>query len=92
MKPVSITGVKEQIKPIVDELRGIEVEAVYLFGFYAKGNANKRDEIALQRVKVATLKSYLDIQPMIKRHCIHVLSFQEDKHCQKVRGEYKGGP
>ena len=49
MNPVSITGVKEQIK-------------------------YKRDEIALQRVKVATLKSYLDIQPMIKRHCIHILS------------------
>jgi len=26
----------------------------------------KRDKIALQRVKVATFKSYLDIQPMIK--------------------------
>jgi len=34
----------------------------------------KRDEIALQRVKVDTLKSYLDIQQMIKRHCIHILS------------------
>ena len=33
----------------------------------------KRDEIALQRVKVATLKSYLDIQPMIKKHCIRIL-------------------
>ena len=75
MKPMSIMGVKEQIKSIVDELRGIEVEAIYLFGSYAKGNANKRDKIALQRVKVATLKSYLDIQPMIKRHCIRILKF-----------------
>ena len=136
MKSVSITGVKEQIKSIIDELRGIEVEAIYLFGSYAKGNAKpisdidisvitkrnvprnikeeilsnssknidisifwdlpptirfrvfkegkllyKRDEIALQRVKVDTLKSYLDIQPMIKRHCIHI-----------VRGEDKGDP
>ncbi len=29
----------EQIKLIVDELRRDEVEAIYLFGSYAKGNA-----------------------------------------------------
>ena len=45
MKPVSITGVKEQIKSIVDELRGIEVEAIYLFGSYAKGNAKPISDI-----------------------------------------------
>lgn len=129
MKKALVTGSEEQIKLIVDELRRDEVEAIYVFGSYAKGNAKpisdidisvitkrnipknikeeilsnssrnidisifwdlpptirfrvlkegkllyKRDEIALQRVKVATLKSYLDIQPMIKRHCIHILS------------------
>ncbi|PHP45141.1 nucleotidyltransferase [Methanosarcinales archaeon ex4572_44] len=128
MKTMSMHEVKEQIKPIVDELSGIEVEAIYLFGSYAKGNAKpisdidicvltkknitknikenilsnsskkidisifwdlpptlrfrvfkegkllyKKDEISLQRVKITTLKSYLDIQPMIKRHCIHIL-------------------
>ena len=132
MKTVSITSVKEQIKSILDELRDIEVEAIYLFGSYAKGNAKpisdidicvltkrdipkrvkeeilsnsskkidislfwdlpptirfrvlkegkllyKRDEMVLQRVKVATLKSYLDIQPMIKRHCIRILGLGE---------------
>ena len=128
MKTMSMHEVKEQIKPIVDELSGIEVEAIYLFGSYAKGNAKpisdidicvltkknitknikenilsnsskkidisifwdlpptlrfrvfkegkllyKKDEISLQRVKITTLKSYLDIQPMIKRHCIRIL-------------------
>ena len=128
MKTMSMHEVKEQIKPIVDELSGIEVEAIYLFGSYAKGNAKpisdidicvltkknitknikenilsnsskkidisifwdlpptlrfrvfkegkllyKKDEISLQRVKITTLKFYLDIQPMIKRHCIHIL-------------------
>jgi predicted nucleotidyltransferase len=130
MKKLLIRDIKEWIKLIMNELRSNdEVEAIYLFGSYAKGNAKpisdvdicvlternipkrvkeeilsnssknidisifwdlpptirfrvfkegkllyKRDEIALQRVKVATLKSYLDIQPMIKRHCIHILS------------------
>jgi len=45
MKPVLITGVKEQIKSIVDELRCIEVEAIYLFGSYAKGNAKPISDI-----------------------------------------------
>ncbi len=113
------------IDGIVNELKkNKKVDAVYLFGSYAKGNAKpfsdidicvitergvskkvkeeilshsskkidismfwelplmirfrvikegkllyKKDEIKLQRVKVDTLKSYLDIQPMIKRHC-----------------------
>ena len=130
MKKMLIKDIKEWIKLIMNELRSNdEVEAIYLFGSYAKGNAKpisdidicvltkrdipkrvkeeilsnssknidisifwdlpptirfrvfkegkllyKRDEIALQRVKVDTLKSYLDIQPMIKRHCIHILS------------------
>lgn len=129
MKRALVTDSEEQIKLIVDELRRDEVEAIYVFGSYAKGKAKpisdidicvltkrnipkrvkeeilsnsskkidisifwdlpptirfrvfkegkllyKKDEIALQRVKVATLKSYLDIQPMIKRHCIHILS------------------
>jgi len=128
MKTVSITGVEEQIKLIVDELRRDEVDAIYLFGSYAKGTTKpisdldicvltkraipkrvkeeilsnsskkidislfwdlpptirfrvlkegellyKRDEMVLQRVKVDTIKSYLDIQPMIKRHCIRIL-------------------
>jgi len=130
MKKMLIRDIKEWIKLIMNELRSNdEVEAIYLFGSYAKGNAKpisdidicvltkkniptrvkeeilsnssknidisifwdlpptirfrvfkegkllyKRDGIALQRVKVATLKSYLDIQPMIKRHCVHILS------------------
>lgn len=129
MKKMLIRDIKEWIKLIMNELRSNnEVEAIYLFGSYAKGNAKpisdidicvltkrnipkrvkeeilsnsskkvdisifwdlpptirfrvfkegkllyKRDEIALQRVKVATLKSYFDIQPMIKRHCIHIV-------------------
>ena len=129
MKKMLIRDIKEWIKLIMNELRSNdEVEAIYLFGSYAKGNAKpisdidicvltkrnipkrvkeeilsnssknidisifwdlpptirfrvfkegkllyKRDEIALQRAKVDTLKSYLDIQPMIKRHCIHVM-------------------
>jgi len=64
MKGALITGSEEQIKLIVDELRRDEVEAIYLFGSYAKGTANKKDEIALQRVRVDTIKSYLDIQLM----------------------------
>ncbi|WRQ72874.1 MAG: nucleotidyltransferase domain-containing protein [Methanosarcinales archaeon Met12] len=33
----------------------------------------KKDDLTLQRAKVDTLKSYLDVQPMIKRHCSHIL-------------------
>jgi len=130
MKKMLMWDIKEWIKLIMNELRSNdEVEAIYLFGSYAKGNAKpisdidicvltkrnipkhvkeeilsnssknidisifwdlpptirfrvfkegkllyKRDEIALRRVKVDTLKSYLDTQQMIKRHCIHILS------------------
>ncbi len=37
-----------------------------------------KEELLLQRLKVATLKSYLDIQPMIKRYCTHVLRVSEN--------------
>lgn len=33
----------------------------------------KKSDLTLQRVKAETLKSYLDIQPMIKRHCSRIL-------------------
>ena len=33
----------------------------------------KKDDLTLQRVKADTLKSYLDVQPMIKRHCFRIL-------------------
>ena len=117
----------KKIRPIVEELKRGEVQAIYLFGSHAKGSArptsdidicvitNKdiprsakeeimsnssrnidvplfwdlpptirfrvfqegkllytKDELSLQRIKVDTLKSYLDIQPIIKRHCAHV--------------------
>jgi Predicted nucleotidyltransferases len=133
----SVTNSKEdnlqKIKPIIDELKREEVQAIYLFGSHAKGNArptsdidicviaNKnvtksvkgeimanssrsidisifwdlppvirfrvfrdgkplyaKDELSLQRLKVDTLKSYLDIQPMIKRHCTHVLKVNKN--------------
>jgi len=121
-----------KIKSVVDELKREEVQAIYLFGSYAKGNARPssdidicvitekkiprsvkekimsnssrhidislfwdlppvirfrvfreggllyaKDELSLQRLKVATLKSYLDIQPMIKTYCTHVLRVSE---------------
>jgi len=123
----------ERIKPIIDELKREQVQAIYLFGSYAKGNARPssdidicvitekkiprsakeeimsnssknmdislfwdlpqtirfrvfregrllyaKDELSLQRLKVATLKSYLDIQPMIKRYCTHVFRVSEN--------------
>jgi len=133
----SVTSSKEEnlqkIKPIIDELKREEVQAIYLFGSHAKGNArptsdidicviaNKnvtksvkgeimanssrnidisifwdlppvirfrvfrdgkplyaKDELSLQRIKVDTLKSYLDIQPMIKRHCARVLKVNKN--------------
>jgi hypothetical protein len=37
-----------------------------------------KDELSLQRLKVDTLKSYLDIHPMIKRHCAHVFKVSEN--------------
>ena len=122
----------ERIKPIIDELKKEEVQAIYLFGSHAKGNARPtsdidicvitrknipkrvkeeimsnssrhidislfwdlpqtirfrvfregkplyaKDELLLQRIKVATLKSYLNIQPMIKTYCTHVLRVSE---------------
>ena len=128
MKKALITGIEEQIKLIADELKRDEVDAIYLFGSYARGNAKpisdidiciitkrdvpkpvkedilsnsskkvdisifwdlppmirfrvlkegkllyKKDEIALQRVKIDTLKSYLELQPMIKRNCIRIM-------------------
>jgi len=121
-----------KIKSVVDELKREEVQAIYLFGSHAKGNARPSSdidicvitekkiptsakgqimsnssknidislfwdlpptmrfrvfregkplyikvELLLQRVKVDTLKSYLDIQPMIKRYCTHVLRVSE---------------
>jgi len=123
----------KKIRPIVEELKRGEVQAIYLFGSHAKGSArptsdidicvitNKdiprsakeeimsnssrnidvslfwdlpptirfrvfqegkllytKDELSLQRIKVDTLKSYLDIQPMIKRHCAHVFRVSEN--------------
>jgi predicted nucleotidyltransferase len=127
-----VGALSEQIKLIVEELRRDEVDAIYLFGSYAKGNAKpisdidicvltkrdipksikeeilsnsskkidisifwdltptirfrvfkegkllyKKGEMVLQRVKVDTIKSYLDIQPLIKRHCIRILGLGE---------------
>ena len=79
MKPVSITGVKEQIKSIVDELRGIEVEAIYLFGSYAKGNAKPISDIDISVItkrnhsyieffkKISVVKRFVDrIKEVIK--------------------------
>lgn len=37
-----------------------------------------KDELLLQRLKVDTVKSYLDIQPMIKRYCTHILRVSEN--------------
>ena len=123
----------KKIRPIVEELKREDVQAIYLFGSHAKGSArptsdidicvitNKdiprsakeeimsnssrnidvslfwdlpptirfrvfqegktlytKDELSLQRIKVDTLKSYLDIQPMIKRHCAHVFRVSEN--------------
>ena len=123
----------KKIRPIVEELKRGEVQAIYLFGSHAKGSArptsdidicvitNKdiprsakeeimsnssrnidvslfwdlpptirfrvfqegkllytKDELSLQRIKVDTLKSYLDIQPIIKRHCAHVFRVSEN--------------
>lgn len=128
MKEALIMEYEEQIKPILGELMRDEVEAIYLFGSYARGNAKptsdidicvltgrnipkqvkeeilsnssrgvdisifwdlpptirfrvlkegkllyKKDEIGLQRIKVDTLKSYLDIQPRIKKYCVRIL-------------------
>ena len=36
-----------------------------------------KDELLLQRIKMGTLRSYLDIQPMIKRYCAHTLGVSE---------------
>ncbi|MDI6902805.1 MAG: nucleotidyltransferase domain-containing protein [Methanocellales archaeon] len=33
----------------------------------------KKDDLTLQRVKAEILKSYLDVQPMIKRYCSRIL-------------------
>jgi len=123
----------QKIKPIIDELKREEVQAIYLFGSHAKGNARPnsdvdicvitekevtrsvkqeimanssrnidisifwelppvirfrvfrdgkplyaKDELSLQRIKVDTLKSYLDIHPMIKRHCTRVLEVSKN--------------
>lgn len=38
----------------------------------------EKDEIGLQRVKVDTLRSYLDIQPLIKKHCVRVLGMVKE--------------
>ena len=128
MKEALIMEYEKQIKPILGELMRDEVEAIYLFGSYARGNAKptsdrdicvltgrnipkqvkeeilsnssrgvdisifwdlpptirfrvlkegklryKKDEIGLQRIKVDTLKSYLDIQPRIKKYCVRIL-------------------
>jgi predicted nucleotidyltransferase len=37
-----------------------------------------KDELSLQRIKVDTVKSYLDIQPMIRRFCAHVFRVSEN--------------
>jgi hypothetical protein len=133
MKEAVIMGSEEQLKPILGELMRDEVEAIYLFGSHARGNAKptsdidicvltgrnipkclkeeilsnssrrmdisifwdlppairfrvlkegkllyKKDEIRLQRIKVDTLRSYLDIQPMIKKHCVRILGLVND--------------
>ncbi len=122
-----------QLKPILGELMREEVEAIYLFGSHARGNAKptsdidicvltvrniskrvkeeilsnssrridisifwdlpptirfrilkegkllyKKDEIELQRIKVDTLRSYLDVQPMIIKHCVRILGWMNE--------------
>ncbi len=123
----------ERIKRVVGELKREGVQAIYLFGSRAKGNARPssdidicvitekeiprsakeeimsnssknidislfwelpptmrfrvfregkplyiKGELLLQRVKVDTLKSYLNIQPMIERCCAHVFRVSEN--------------
>ncbi len=33
----------------------------------------KKDDLKLQRIKIDTFKSYLDFQPIIKKHCYHII-------------------
>lgn len=33
----------------------------------------KKNALTLHRIKIDALKTYLDIQPMIKRHCLRIL-------------------
>ena len=121
-----------KIKPLVDELIREEVQAIYLFGSHARGNAGPisdidicvitrkdvpkgvkeeimsnssrnvdvslfwdlppairfrvfrdgkplyiEDELTLQRLKADTLRSYLNIQPMIRKYCTRVFGVSE---------------
>jgi predicted nucleotidyltransferase len=36
-----------------------------------------KDSLALHRIKAATVREYLDIEPFIKRHCLHAISASE---------------
>jgi len=36
----------------------------------------EKNHMTLHRIKIETLKSYLDIQPMIRRHCSRILGGQ----------------
>jgi len=33
----------------------------------------KKDDLKLQRIKIDTFKSYLDFQPIIKKHCYYII-------------------
>jgi predicted nucleotidyltransferase len=36
-----------------------------------------KDSLALHRIKAATVREYLDIEPFIKRHCLHAITASE---------------
>lgn len=36
-----------------------------------------RDFPALHRIRVATVREYLDLEPLIKRHCLHAITAAE---------------
>ena len=35
------------------------------------------DSLALHRIKVATVREYLDFEPFLKRHCLHAITAAE---------------
>jgi predicted nucleotidyltransferase len=118
----------KELDKVIKEIKKTKVDAIYLFGSYARGKAKpisdidicvltkrdtakdikeqilsnsskkidivifwdlppairfrvlkegkllyERDNLTLHRIKIDTLKSYLDIQPMIRRQCSKVL-------------------
>ena len=36
-----------------------------------------KDFLALHRIRVATVREYLDLEPFIKRHCLHAITAAE---------------